>query len=838
MDLETYRRKRDFNKTSEPAGKKLPRKAKNLSFVVQKHAARRLHYDFRLEIDGVLASWAVPKGPSMNPKDRRLAVAVEDHPIDYGDFEGTIPAGQYGAGSVIVWDRGTWQPVNDPIEGRRRGMLKFHLQGKKLKGGWTLVRMKGKNRAEDKNWLLIKETDDKAAHGDIEEAQPASVKSGRLIEEIGTNNGAGAARAKRRAKIKPPALVKEAKSAKFPAFYQAQLATLVDQVPRGENWLHEIKFDGYRILGRIDEGRVSLLTREAHDWTQRFKVCADALKNLPVRQASLDGEIVALKEDGTSDFQLLQNSLREHEPVKLVYFIFDLLYLDGRDLTALPLLARKEALAKLFGAKIHAGGSDLIRYSEHWIGQGDELFDKACQTGLEGIISKRLDQPYRPGRSRDWLKIKCVHSQEFVIAGFTDPAGSRSEFGALVLGVYDDNKSLHYAGRVGTGFTETSLRDLRARMDKLGVSSPPFAEALPRGQARGVHWIKPKLVGEVAFTGWTKDKLLRHPSFKGLREDKPAAKVQREQEAHTAKVNTSRQGANVENEIAGIKLTHPDRILYPEQGITKLDLARYYEKIADSMLPHAAGRPLTLVRCPEGHTKQCFYQRHTNETLDPAIRAIRVKEKKSTASYVAIDSLSGLIALVQMGVLEIHTWGARAPTIERPDQLIFDLDPDPAVSWTALKEAAQMLKTRLTDLGLKPFLKTTGGKGLHVVVPLTPKQDWAFVKEFTKAVAQSLVREKPDRYIATMSKAKRKGKIFIDYLRNAKTATAVCAYSTRARPGAPVSLPLRWDELKEDPRGDFTIETVPKRLARLRNDPWKDYEHSRKPLTANMLTKL
>ena len=407
-----------------------------------------------------------------------------------------------------------------------------------------------------------------------------------------------------------------------------------------------------------------------------------------------------------------------------------------------------------------------------------------------------------------------------------------------MLGVYDDNKSLHYAGRVGTGFTETSLWDLRARMDKLVVRSSPFTEALPRGQAKGVHWIKPKLVGEVAFTGWTKDKLLRHPSFKGLREDKPAAKVQREEESPTAKVATSRKGANVEIEIAGIKLTHPDRILYPEQGITKLDLARYYETVADSMLRHVAGRPLTLVRCPEGYTKQCFYQRHISETLDPAIRAIRVKEKKSTASYVAIDSLSGLIALVQMGVLEIHTWGARAPTIEQPDQLIFDLDPDPAVSWPALKEAALMLKTRLTDLGLKPFLKTTGGKGLHVVVPITPKQDWAFVKEFTKAVAQSLVREKPDRYIATMSKAKRKGKIFIDYLRNAKTATAVCAYSTRARPGAPVSLPLRWDELKKDPRGDFTIETVPKRLARLRNDPWNGYERARKPLTANMLKKL
>jgi bifunctional non-homologous end joining protein LigD len=513
--------------------------------------------------------------------------------------------------------------------------------------------------------------------------------------------------------------------------------------------------------------------------------------------------------------------------------------LNGRDFTAAPLLARKETLERLLKPKTKAAASELIRYSDHWIAQGDQLFEEACKAGLEGIVSKRVDQPYRPTRSRDWLKIKCVHSQEFVIAGFTDPAGSRSAFGALVLGVYDDNKSLHYAGRIGTGFTETSLRDLRARMDKLVVSSSPFAEALPRAQAKGVHWIKPKLVGEVTFTGWTTDKLLRHPSFKGLREDKPAAEVQREEESPAAKVVNSRNGTNVEIEIAGIKLTHPDRILYPEQGITKLDLARYYEKIADSMLTHVAGRPLTLVRCPEGYAKQCFYQRHTNESLDPAIRAIRVKDKKSTASYVSIDSLSGLIALVQMGVLEIHTWGARAESIEQPDQLIFDLDPDPTVPWRALKEAALTLHKRVSDLGLSGFLKTTGGKGLHLVVPVTPKKNWTFVKEFTKALAQSIVHESPDRYTATMSKAKRKGKIFIDYLRNAKTATAVCAYSTRARAGAPVSLPLRWDELKnDDVRAEFNIYTVPKRLERLKKDPWADFEAARRTITDGMMKQL
>ncbi len=839
MDLETYRRKRNFRKTPEPAGKKISRADKTSSFVVQKHAARRLHYDFRLEMGGALASWAVPKGPSKNPKDRRLAVQVEDHPIDYGNFEGTIPTGQYGAGSVIVWDRGTWEPSGNPLEGRRRGILKFRLHGKKLKGAWTLVRMKGKNHAKDRSWLLIKERDENAGRDDIEAKQPASVKSGRLIEEIKKNDGGHEGHGKRRrTKTKTPAHVKDSKKAKLPAFYQPQLATLVDRVPQGDQWLHELKFDGYRILSRIDKGRVTLLTREAHDWTKRFSVIADALKNFPARQAFLDGEIVALKEDGTSDFQLLQNSLREHAPVNLSYFVFDLLYLNGRDFTAAPLSARKETLESFLKPKTKAATPELIRYSDHWIAQGDELFEKACKAGLEGIVSKRADQPYRPTRSRDWLKIKCVHSQEFVIGGFTDPAGSRTAFGALLLGFYDDNHSLRYAGRVGTGFTETTLRDLRARMNKLAIKSSPFANPPPRRQAKGVHWIKPKLVAEVAFTAWTNDKLLRHPSFKDLREDKPVDEIQREEAASTAKVVTSNKGNGAAREIAGIQLTHPDRVLYPEQGITKLDLAHYYASVADWMLPHVAGRPLTLVRCPGGYAKQCFYQRHTNESLDPAIGAIRVKDNKSIASYVSIDSLSGLIALVQMGVLEIHTWGARAEHIEQPDQLVFDLDPDVTLSWTALKDAAMTLKKRISDLGLSAFLKSTGGKGLHVVVPVKPTKDWTFVKEFAKAVAQSIVHERPDRYTATMSKAKRKDKVFIDYLRNAKTATAVCAYSTRARAGAPVSLPLRWQELKDDVRTQFTLHTVPKRLERLKKDPWDDFEAARRAITEKMMKRL
>jgi bifunctional non-homologous end joining protein LigD len=636
-----------------------------------------------------------------------------------------------------------------------------------------------------------------------------------------------------------------AKTENLPTFLPPQLATLVDSVPRGDEWLHEIKFDGYRILCRIDDGRVSLLTREGQDWTHRFKNVADAAQRLPVKRALLDGEIVALEEDGTSNFQLLQNSLNQKARANLVYFAFDLLHLDGQDFTSSPLIERKKRLEKILASEPMGGEPAAVRYSEHWIGQGDELLKRACEMGLEGIIAKRANQSYRSGRSRDWLKIKCVASQEFVIGGFSDPAGSRAGLGALLLGFYDDEEKLSYAGRVGTGFNAATLRELRSRLDKLTQNSPPFAKPPTGREAKGVHWVKPELVGEVVFTGWTRDGLLRHPSFKGLREDKPARQIRREKPATAAKLASSDSNTNShpgsddnDDEIAGIKLSHPDRILYPDQGITKCELARYYEEIADWIMPHLEERPLTLVRCPEGHKKQCFYQRHTRESLDPAIHPIKVKERGKTVNYVAVDSLSGLIALVQMGVLELHTWGSRKDRIERPDRLVFDLDPDPSVSWKELKKAAQTLRSRLSDLGLPAFLKTTGGKGLHVIVPTTPKRDWNFVKDFCKAVAESMVRSAPDQYTATMSKAKRKGKIFIDYLRNARTASAVCAYSTRARSGAPVSVPLDWEELTKDLRSAFTVRNVPRRLAGQRKDPWADYESARVPINQDMMKRI
>jgi bifunctional non-homologous end joining protein LigD len=663
-----------------------------------------------------------------------------------------------------------------------------------------------------------------------------------------------------------------AKPAKLPAFVKPQLATLVDAVPPGNEWLHEIKLDGYRTLCRIDHGRVTLLTRRAQDWTERFKSIAAAAKRLPVGEAFLDGEVVALDEEGKSSFQRLQNFMKGSGASPLVYFAFDLLHIDGCDLKGAALETRKEMLQKLLESSGEPDGKDSLRYSPHWIGQGEALYRECCRRGLEGIISKRRDQPYRSDRGRDWLKVKCVQRQEFIIGGFTEPAGTRVGLGALLLGVHDERGQLRYVGRVGTGFSERSLRELRARLNELARKTSPFINPPKGREASGVHWVEPELVGEVAFSEWTEDNLLRHPSFQGLREDKAPAEIFREKSTHLQKTMEKRSGQknsengsdqkdmenssgqkntekrsgqkNMENgsgkqmEIAGIQITHPDRVLYPEQNITKRELALYYEETADWILPHLERRPLTLVRCPRGRDKYCFYQRHVRESLHEAIHRVSAKEGKSVAEYVWIDSFAGLIALAQMGVLEIHTWGSRADRIDQPDQLIFDLDPDPSVSWQQLKQAAHSLRDRLVHLGLSPFVKTTGGKGLHIVVPITPKEDWDFAKDFSKAIAESMVGEAPERYTATMSKIKRKGKIYIDYLRNARAASAICPYSTRALPGAPVSAPLRWDELVRDVRSKFNINTMRERLAHSKQSPWEHFDEARVPITRTMLKRL
>ena len=624
---------------------------------------------------------------------------------------------------------------------------------------------------------------------------------------------------------------------RMPEFIEPQLATLVTEAPEGSAWLHELKFDGYRIFCRIDGGRVSLLTRHRQDWTARFAVLAEAAKKLPGRQAILDGELVALAEDGVQDFQLLQNALRLGRPAHLVYYAFDLLHLDGRALRDLPLLERKKTLQRLMSGDAKAGDGSVIRYSEHFIGDGRELLAKACGAGLEGIVSKRVDEPYRSGRSRSWLKIKCSKRQEFVIAGFTDPAGARVGLGALLLGVYDDAGALRYAGKVGTGFDDETLIDLRSRLDKLERAATPFVAA-PKGTVfRGIHWVEPKLAGEVVFTGWTADGLLRHPSFKGLREDKPAGEIVRERAADPPLKNPKRPEQD-EATIAGIELTHADRVLYPDQGITKRELALYYAQVADWILPHLEARPLTILRCPDGYDKECFYQRHPRAAARKPVHSMAVREKGKTVRYLSVDSLAGVIALVQLGALELHTWGSRAPAIEKPDRMIFDLDPGPEVSWQQIVEGAEHLRQRLEDFDLRAFVKTTGGKGLHIVVPLTPTQRWDVVQAFSRAVAETVAREDPRRYIATMSKAKRSGKIFIDYLRNTRTASAVSAFSARARPGAPVSMPLRWDQIDKDVRAHFTLRTVPEYLARLKNDPWDGYEAARRPLTAKLLRQV
>jgi bifunctional non-homologous end joining protein LigD len=854
--LEDYRRKRDFSVTPEPRGTE--RDAKDRSFVVQKHAASRLHYDFRLGMEGVLKSWAVPKGPSLDPADKRLAMETEDHPLEYGDFEGVIPEGEYGGGASAIWDRGTWEPVGDPHKDYRKGSMKFKLHGEKLRGGFALVKIKGRDRRDAvKSWLLIKEKDEYARPGsNVVEALPDSVVTGRSVEQVAADRDRVWS-SNRETKSAPPRAARElspkdvpgARRAALPEFVTPQLATLVESAPEGGDWLHEMKFDGYRILCRVDDGRARLLSRQANDWTDRFSTIARAAGRLPARQALIDGEVAVVLPDGTTSFQALQNLMSGEGPGELVYFVFDLLHLDGYDLTRGPLERRKALVRDLLAGV----GNAALRYSEHVVGSGPEFFKEACGLALEGIVCKRRDAPYRPGRSRDWLKVKCHKEQEVVIGGYTSPQGSRVGLGALLVGLHDRDGRLVYAGKVGTGFDDATLRDLEERLRRLEQKTSPFAGPVPG--ASKAHWVRPELVAQVAFGEWTSDGRMRHPSFRGLREDKPAREVVRERPdpAATAKetaappkaatasrtsapsrrASTSRTGpATVE--VAGVRLTHPDRVLYPEQGITKRDLALFYESIADWIMPHLAGRPTTLVRCPEGAHEKCFYQKHTGYWAPETLRRVKIREAKKIGEYLVVDDLPGLIGLVQIGILEIHTWNSIADRLEQPDRLVFDLDPDPSVPWERVLDAARRVRARLEELGLASFVKTTGGKGLHVVMPFRPRPGWDAAASFAEAVATGLAAEEPRAYTAQMSKALRKGKIFIDYMRNYRGATSVAAYSTRARAGAPVSVPLRWDELGPDLRNDtYTVASVKARLVALKGDPWAEFWTTRQELPAS-----
>jgi bifunctional non-homologous end joining protein LigD len=840
MSLAKYRKKRDFSETSEPAGN--ARHKRGQRYVIQKHDASHLHYDFRLELNGVLLSWAVPKGPTLDPSVKRLAVQTEDHPIEYSGFEGTIPEGAYGGGTVMLWDRGTWEPEGNAEQAYKKGHLKFQLHGEKLKGGWHLVRTQ-RGGEKQKQWLLFKAQDEAARPGDttLLEKENKSVQSGRDLPEIAASKRAvwtpkkrassAQTPAKKRAKgtqapapeatagLTPKASgVQGAKRAPLPRKIEPELATLVGETPTDANFVHEVKFDGYRVLARIDHQQVQLFTRNGEDWTVRMPSLAQALAKLTVTCALLDGELVALDAKGLSDFQLLQNSFSGKTRAPLAYYAFDLLHLDGFDLRAAPLLARKAKLKELLDT-LPKAAAQIVRYSDHVQGNGAKFFAQAAKLGLEGVVSKRADSPYRAGRGKDWQKSKSGARQEFVIVGFTEPGGSRSHLGALLLGVRRE-KSIVYAGKVGTGFSERSLKDLHERLSALDIPKPKLEHA-PRGaDIRGVHWVKPKLVAEVSFTGMTQDGLLRHPTFKGLREDKPAKDVVLEQPRAVA----SRRKPKPQQASAGTEgptLTHPDKVLFPELGITKRELAEYYELVAERMLPHVVNRPLTLLRCPEGRAKHCFFQKHPGDSLGAGLRRVTAPASDGSSEYAAIEDARGLQSLVQMGALELHIWGALASDPTHPDRLVFDLDPAPDVGFKAVVAGARALAAALEERGLASWVKTTGGKGLHVTVPIQPSADWDTVKEFCRGIAEELAAREPDRYVATMSKAKRTGKIFIDYLRNSRGATFVAPYSVRAREGAGVAFPVPWSDLSSRFNPErFTLRNARQLLAKQGTDPF------------------
>ncbi|MBA3313932.1 MAG: DNA ligase D [Planctomycetaceae bacterium] len=819
----------------------------------------RIHYDFRLEHDGVLLSWAVPKGPSLDPSQKRLAVQVEDHPLAYAGFEGVIPAGEYGGGSVIVWDQGTYEPEGEISKMLAKGHLKFRLDGTKLKGNWNLVRTGGRS-ADGKNWLLIKIKDDAVvplSKGDVLAERPASVLSGRTVEEIAAApdrvwKGGKAVptkptAAQQRKNSKPQRSkwatrlrkITGAASSKLPATIPPQLATLADRAPEGDEWLHEIKYDGYRLLAKVDDRDVTLFTRGGHDWTGRFREIAAAIASLPCRSAWIDGEAASPGLTGVTSFSEMQAALSIGSTGQLVFFAFDLLFLDGFDLRRTPLAERKVLLASLLQE-----APSRVQYVEHVSGDGPSFTDAACQAGLEGIISKRADAPHRGGRTKTWLKAKCRRSYEFLVGGFTGGAGSRTGFGSLLLGKPTDGGQVIYAGRVGTGFDERTLIDLRQRLDPLVRKTSPFTKK-PPDAGKDVRWTEPSLMVEVAFADRTADGLLRHATYRGLRDDKSPATAEipanESRQSRPAKAkNQRRQTAAAKTEaltaehlagLAGVRMTNPERVLYPDVGLTKLDLAKYVASIAEWILPEVADRPLSLLRCPKGTGGECFFQKHADRATPESVERLEVEGDGKP--HLVVRDLAGLVSLVQMGVLEIHPWGSRADRPERPDRLIIDLDPGDGVAWSEIVAAASLVRARLDAAGLVSFVKTTGGKGLHVVVPLDRRHEWDEVKSFARRFAERLGGEYPRQFVATSAKAARKGRIYVDYLRNGRGATAVAAYAPRARPGATVATPLAWAELTPQLRPEqFTVLTVRNRLAALKEDPWAELHEARQSLTA------
>ncbi|HEY1752229.1 MAG TPA: DNA ligase D [Caulobacteraceae bacterium] len=839
--LARYRAKRDFTRTAEPSGDAPAPASPRLRYVIQKHAASRLHYDLRLEAGGVFKSWAVTRGPSLDPADKRLAVEVEDHPLDYGDFEGTIPKGQYGGGTVQLWDRGYWAPENgDPVKALKQGDLKFVLEGEKLHGGWVLVRLRGREREKRNNWLLIKHRDDAARPHDETDVLDAdrSVASGRSLDQIAAGKGRAPKpfmrQAESRARAKADAVWRSNRgdAVEMPDFVPPQLAKLVERPPSGASWVHEVKFDGYRMQMRIEGGQARLRTRKGLDWTERFPEIAEAGRGLA--DAIIDGEIVALNHDGAPDFAALQAALSSKQTASLVFFVFDVLFAAGEDLRKAPLGARKARLAALLGA-LKGRAGERIRFVEHFKTGGDAVLRSACSMSLEGIVSKRVDKPYRGGRGDDWTKSKCRAGHEVVIVGWTTTNGA---FRSLIVGVYRDGKLVH-VGRVGTGFGRDKLERLLPALQAAETEQSPFVGPGAPKRAAGVHWTAPKLVAEIEYAGFTGDGNVRQASFKGLREDKPASDVGPERPAPMDQPlaepapKPAAKAARGSNVVMGVTISHPDKPLWPDDGegepITKLELARYLEAVGGWMMPHLKGRPCSIIRAPDGIGGERFFQRHAGKGTSSLLEVVTVSGDRQP--YLQIDRVEGLAAVAQVAAVELHPWNCWPGEPDRPGRLVFDLDPAPDLGFDAVIDAAKAMKERLEALGLETFCKTTGGKGLHVVTPLArdARLDWPTAKAFAREVCARLAADAPDHFLINMAKARRGGKIFLDYLRNDRMSTAVAPLSPRGRPGATVSMPLTWTQVRKglDPKR-FTLRSVPALLGK--SDAWDGYDDAARPL--------
>jgi bifunctional non-homologous end joining protein LigD len=844
--LATYNAKRDFTKTAEPKGSVA--KSGSFIFMVQKHDATRLHFDFRLELDGVLKSWAVTRGPSLDPDDKRLAVHTEDHPLDYATFEGTIPKGEYGGGTVMLWDWGRWIPVpgKDPRKTLEQGHLHFTLEGLRMKGEWIMFRLKPRGKERTENWILRKLDDDYAGSPTgLTDKYLTSIKTGRTMQEIAAGRKAkelASFRKAAKATSSPPSSpsrkressssssilpkkdkldsrvrANDVKKGRVPPFREVQKATLVESVPPGTAWIHEMKYDGYRCLLGVGGGKARIYTRSGLDWSDKFPEIHEAATRIAARSALIDGEIVKLDDKGNTSFSALQQGISEGGR-SLTLFVFDLLELDGKDLTRLPNIERKQRLAALIGD----GDPPLILYADHIVGQGEKLFEAMCKAGQEGIISKRADAAYGGGRTKSWLKIKCVQRQEFIIAGWSPSDSKARALRSLFLAV-NENGKLRYAGKVGTGFSMATMADLLTQLRKREIKKAPVE--VPRADARGAHWVKPELVAEVAFAEFTPDGVVRHASFVGLRSDKPAREVVAEKEQPLKR-------AVGEASAPTVKISNRDRIIYPEAKITKGELADYFVAVGSVMMPWVANRPLTLVRCPQGRDKECFFQKHDAGTFGPHVRHVPIKESSGKSEdYLYVDDLDGILACVQMGTMEFHGWGSRVENIEAPDRLVFDLDPDVGLGFEEVKRAARDIRRHLADIGLQTWPMLTGGKGLHVIVPLSPRAEWPQVKDFAQRFSVALATAEPDRFTANLAKVKRKGRIFLDYLRNQRGATAIMPYSSRARERAPVAAPIHWEELDDYESGaHFTVKDTKLLLDRASGRTLQDWGQAEQEL--------